>query len=76
MIKVVIIMSGSPQIASAQRQDPCVSGRTSGIVSITTRTSPTSRGTEAHPIRSHRRTSGGNVGCMMATPALITMVVA
>ena len=82
MITNAMSATGAAQTTKLARQLSCSSGSSSGMVSATGRISPTSNplvNTAApKPMRcgSQVRTSGGNEGCMIATPNPVTMVAA
>jgi hypothetical protein len=82
MMTSAISTTGAAQSTKLSRQLFCRSGSTKGIVSATGRISPTSNPlvntAVPKPMRcgSHVRTSGGNDGCMMATPKPVTIVAA
>jgi hypothetical protein len=82
MMTSAISATGAAHTRKLSRHELPSSGRTTGIVSATGRISPTSRPlvntAVPNPMRcgSQVRTSGGNEGCMIATPKPVTIVAA
>jgi hypothetical protein len=71
--------TGSAQTTKSNRHELSTAGKTSGMVSATASVSPTRRPlvytAVAKPMRcgNQARTSGGSAGCMIETPAAITI---